>query len=178
VYWLLALFVLLILIIMSHGNRASSEPNAGTKTVTGILMRHQYLIAAVATTAVFGATSFFAAPRTALFFGVFIVMYVFDRYRIDLAASAVTRPKVVFGILFLGVIAYNSYRAAGLKNTFEKREQMFSENKGKDVVVPEIPVSKVPFAFTFIDIEPDSGHWVNRCVAYRYQLKSVRTSGN
>lgn len=143
------------------------------------LRTHKYLLAAISTILVFSATSFFAVPRTAIFFAVFLILYFLQVANIHFQKINSARfiyGSIAFLILFLGIISYEMTKVYELKQQLMQREAYYRSNKGNDVAVAAIPPSSIPFAFSFVDISADSAFWVNRCVALHHGLKTVRTA--
>jgi hypothetical protein len=193
VYWLGALIILLLYIRWLYGKNffydvskfypSVTKFKSATKNKEAFIQSihsYSYLIAALSTVIVFAATSFFAVPRTAIFFATYLVLFAAQRNRIRF--EKINSKKFIYGssvflIFFIGIVAYEMIKVSSLKEKLSAREKIYSLNKGLDVTVDEIPVSDVPFAFTFVDISDDSSYWVNRCVALNHQLKTVRTAG-
>lgn len=194
IYWLAALFTLLILFAWLNDKKIIPTAKAFTSLInyikTGIktphsfslvLHDHKYLIAAFSTILVFSATSFFAVPRTAIFFAVFLIIFALQKSNISfekVQSTKFLRGGILFHMVFLGILFFEVWKVNMLHQTLGKRERTYDINHGKDVVVDAIAEASVPFAFIFVDISPDSTNWVNRCVATNYGLKTVRTEAH
>lgn len=190
-YWLTALFILIILSIWLNGKKitpsnlfsACRHKLATTikkqSSFSQLLHDHKYLIAAFSTILVFSATSFFAVPRTALFFAVFMIIYTLQISNITfdkIESTKFLKGSSLFLLVFIGFLSFETWKVYALHHTIIEREKTYDLNHGKDVVVNAIQESDVPFAFIYVDISPDSAYWVNKCVALNYGLKSVRTN--
>lgn len=189
-YWLTALFILIILFLWLNGKKIIPGTDifysfrnkiiTANKTRTSFILllhEHKYLIAGISTILVFSATSFFAVPRTALFFAVFLIIYALQKSNIGfdkIESAKFLNGSVIFLFTFICIISFEIWKVNALQQTLSKREKLYDINHGKDVVVDAIQESKVPFAFTFVDISADSTYWVNKCVALNFGLKSVR----
>ncbi len=148
------------------------------KSVFRILHRHKYLLAALATVAVFFATSFFATPRTGIFFGSFLIIYFFQQgwnEEWKMNSGRFIYGSIFFLAFFIGVICFQLFKANAVKLQLAGRERVYIHSGGMDVAVAPISKKQIPFAFIFTDISTDSTYWVNRCVALHYGLKTVRT---
>jgi len=182
-YWLLALFALLVFLCWMHKKNilnAFSPGRASAGATKWIIAIHQhcYLIAALLSVVVFSATSFFAVPRTALFFGIFITLYILKQFQIDFKADT-NRMRISAMVLLVGcsgIIFFEAWKVNSLRQELQLREDIYNLNAGKDVTVEVISESKIPFAFQFVDISPDTNFWVNRCVALDKGLKTVRST--
>ncbi|CAN5601029.1 hypothetical protein BH11BAC1_BH11BAC1_28810 [soil metagenome] len=188
-YWLLVLFLLFPVFAWLHGLSMVQTLNnffpgsckeilKNKKSFILALYNHKFLIAAISTVFVFSATSFFAVPRTAIFFAMFIVLYVIQKSIINFhspRSKKIVNGSIVFFSLFIGIVIFEMVKVNALHIELESRETQYQMNQGADVNVAAIPETNIPFAFTFVDISADSGNWVNRCVATNFNLKTVRT---
>ena len=188
-YWLLVLWGLLVYFILLNGKNPgttvakffrSGPGNVGLNksSIVTMLHAHKYLIAAISSVVVFSATSFFAVPRTAIFFASFIVLYFLDRFHLTFDPNRSKKLNYgcqAFLILFISILAFEMNQAISLQKEIAARERIYQEQKNKNVEVASIGVSKIPFAFSFTDISKDTSYWVNRCVALHYGLKTVST---
>ncbi|MEO8088318.1 MAG: hypothetical protein ABI763_15965 [Bacteroidota bacterium] len=188
-YWLLALFLLFPVFAWLNGLSLGQTLNnffpgslkeivKNKKSLIASLYNHKFLVAAFSTVFVFSATSFFAVPRTAIFFAMFIVIYVVQKSSINFQPARSKKfvtGSVIFLSFFIGIVIFEMVKVNALQNVLESREAKYRLNQRADVTVDAIPESNVPFAFTFVDISADSGNWVNRCVASNSNIKTVRT---
>ncbi len=186
-YWLLLLICFYPLLLWMNGknifaslrfsNLKFSKLNSMSSFVN-LMYSQRYLIAALSTVMVFSATSFFAVPRTALFFAVLMIIYALQKN--NLIQGKMKTNRFMFGgsaflFMFLIIIIFEMIKVNALKEKLNNRESLYKLNPGKDVIVDPIIDSEIPFAFIFVDISPDSSYWVNRCVALHSGLKTVRT---
>ena len=189
IYWLLALFLSLAFFLWLSGKSFfNALLFSGFKKIfknktSFVEFAHtqQYLLAAFSTILVFSATSFFAVPRTAIFFAVFLVIHFLDISKITLNnfnSKMFLHGANAFLLIFIAVLTFEGMKVNALKEKLNARKKNYILYRGNDVAVDAIPVNNIPFAFTFVDITPDSSHWVNRCVALHFNLKTVRTIQN
>lgn len=190
-YWLMSLFALCVYVAWISGSkifflkehfihRIKEFLNSiwNKKSLIIILHQHKFLFAAMATITVFFATSYFATPRTGIFFATFLLIYFFQqgwKEAWGMNSRRFRYGSVFFLSLFICVIAFQMMKANAVKQQLSTRELLYEKNKGMDVAVTPVPKSSIPFAFLFVDISADSSYWVNRCVALHYELKTVRT---
>ena len=193
IYWLIELFILCLLLLWFGGKNVFEKLNiknrlnvlwsslSAKQTTFEFIYRHRYLVAALSTILVFSASSYFAVPRTAIFFATFIVIYFFQHgWKVEwrLKSKRFVAGSSLFLSIFLGIIFFQIIKASALKKKLLDREQSFRQEKGKDVTVLSIPANLVPFAFTFTDVSGDTAYWVNRCVAQYYELKTIKSVSN
>ncbi len=184
-YWLVSLFILCVFVAWLSGQKiyfkAETIRDEFRKKQSPFLFfhNHKYLIAAFATIAVFFSTSYFAVPRSAIFFATFFVIYFFQnvwKEELNMLSKRFMVGSTVFLSLFIGVLIFQMTKAYSVKQKLAAREIIFKTMKGNDVVVSSISKSDVPFAFSFVDVSTDTSYWVNRCSALHYQLKTVRVN--
>lgn len=191
-YWLGSLVVLLAFLIWLCDKKVFMEPGTywprltnsfgmfrNKKAFAESLYRNKYVWTAFATISVFSATSFFAVPRTAFFFAVFIVIAILIKKKIVLGEMKSRRFVTgmnIFFAAFLCVAIFEAVKVNSLKDELNKRE--FLSEPVTDVIVDEIPSAKIPFAFTFVDISSDTAYWVNRCAALYHGHKTIRTQAH
>jgi hypothetical protein len=183
-YWLFSLLVLCFAVLWLTGQnfrlslKLIRDEARKKQPVFLFFHNHKYFVAAFATIAVFFVTSFFAVPRTAIFFSTFMVIYLFQKMwitELNIFSKRFMAGSMVFLSVFICILIFQMTKAYSVKQKLSEREKLFSTMKGNDVVVPSISKSSVPFAFSFVDVSPDSSYWVNRCVAMHYQLKTIRS---
>ncbi len=194
VYWTIGLFILSFFMLWLSGKGIifqKSKLKSSVKkflnvfrkkeTAFELIYRHKYFLAAVSTIAVFSVSPFFAVPRTAIFFGTFMIIYIFQ-HGWNPAWKKKSGRFVAGGLLFLSVflavIVFQLFEARSVKKQLAGRELIFLNSKGRDVIVPAVPLRSIPFAFSFTDISDDSSYWVNRCVAQHYGLRTIRSVTN
>jgi len=186
-YWLWPLLVLCLLVLWLFGNNIFSFIKNLFLSVWKkqfwllTVYEHKYLITALSTILVFSVAHSFAVPRTSVFFGTFLVIYIFQKgftgFRNQYTKKFIYSAVCFFG-MFLSIIIFEAVKAQALNEKLKKREQVFAERKGKDAVVTPINKNEIPFAFSFTDISSDSTFWVNIYVAKYFNLKTVRTGSN
>ena len=143
-YWLPALFFLIIISVWLNGKRIIPETNilsslrnkiaAGLKTpslFSQLLQDHKYAIAAFSTILVFSATSFFAVPRTALFFAVFLIIYALQKSNISfdkIQSTKFLRGSILFVMAFIGIISFEMWKVNALHQALNEREKLYDKN--------------------------------------------------
>jgi hypothetical protein len=188
-YWLAALIALLLLVVWLGHKKAPPGTNKfngrfhfkailhSKQSFVAALHSHKYLVAAFSTVIAFSATSFFAVPRTAIFFGMFITLYALQKGNAGMENAGSRRFIIGSATILMLSVSVMVYEIAGgysLKKKISVRQRIFDNNKGKDVVADEIESTDIPFAYNFTDITSDTSYWVNRCVALNQGLKTVR----
>jgi len=184
-YWLAGLLILCLVVLRLCGQKILFDVKAiqnefrKKQSFFILFYNHKYLVAAFATIAVFFSTAYFAVPRTAVFFSVFLVIYLFQKgwkKELDMHSKTFIYGSTIFLCLFTGILVFQMIQAYSVKQKLNERETVFKSMEGNDAIVPSIPGKDIPFAFSFVDISSDSAYWVNRCVALHYGLKTVRVN--
>lgn len=80
-------------------------------------------------------------------------------------------PVLLLGLVMLFSQVLGSKHCVG---KFKIREQIYSENKGKDVVLKANDIIGPPRTKFFTDVNEDSSHIFNQSIAEFYGLKSIR----
>lgn len=179
-YWLIALLVLCLAATWLSGRTLLPKMQVlWKKPFIHTLFEHKYLLAGMATMLVFAVAYSFVSPRTGLFLGLFMAIYIFQKgwnksWNSNSGVFFYGRILLLSG--FLTILGFQFFKARLLHQKLELREHMLSmAKKGSDVEVNAITRNEIPFVFTFTDISPDTTYWVNRCMASDYKLKTIRT---
>ncbi len=80
-------------------------------------------------------------------------------------------PVLFLGVVFMFTQVFGSRHCMG---KFEKREQLYRENQGKDVVLKANDIIGPPRTKFFTDVIEDTSHVFNQSIAEFYGLKSIR----
>jgi hypothetical protein len=162
------------------------------KLLLRLLDKFKWLIAAVATYLPFTVLPDFVAPRTTIFFAVFLSIFIIETGTsictyifFDTSHEAKSVQKLnPIALVFLAVIFISQLLLAssqlflGLEtlNKIGQREKYFLTErvKGQDVEMPAIAVPKLLYVLRLMDVTNDPSHWINRSVSDYYELKSIR----
>lgn len=187
IYWFALLFALLIFLIWLSGNNFFENIKSfflsffKKQSFAEFIYENKYFLSGLSTLLVFAAIPSFAVPRTGIFFGCFIVIYIFQKMW-KAPWSNLSRKflsgAVFLLMIFIFIISLQLFKANSLNILKNEREIKLIQQKGEDVAVSSINDQNIPLAFTFTDISPDTSYWVNRCVAKYYGLKTVRTNSD
>jgi hypothetical protein len=184
IYWLAALVLLCVIVLWICGQSIPFNYEELWKKILKkqpaflFIHEHKYFLAAMATISVFFVTAYFAVPRTAIFFASFLVIAIFQKRwkrELDIHSKRFLYGGSIFLCLFIGICFFQMKEANAIKQQLKERETIFNSGKGNDIVVTAITKAEIPFAFTYVDISPDTSYWVNRCVARHFELKTVKT---
>lgn len=163
------------------------------KLLINVLERSKYFLAALATILPLVFLPDFLAPRTSIFFMVFISVFLLSSFIIifknlfyvsDNGENYENRSPLKFANLFfcllfllqLSVIIPHTIQAHKIEKKINERDKFISkaQNMGKDITADSLNLADVPFSVRLNDISTDPEHWINGCVAKFYSLKSIR----
>jgi hypothetical protein len=127
------------------------------------------------------------APRNAFYFYVLVLLVATALYADAIRTARAARGGRAVTVLLVGAglvtavlaitqLAPDFAFARSLRERLVLRDQALREaalHNETDVVVPALRLA-VPRTLHFVDIFPDPGAWLNRCVARYYGLDSVR----